>query len=1172
MNELLELDNETDELQGQMYWRSLDEYSQSPELLEKIEQEFPGYDPDELLNMSRRKFMKLAGASMALAGLSLTGCRRWPKEKVVAYNSRPEGTLPGVPEMYASMTQRGGVAHGVFVTSFDGRPINVGGNPLHPIVGDPKRHAEGTFKMGAADAFTIASILDMYDPDRSRSVIEYTGLGQERRGRRSSWESFASAFAAADPNRRIAVLSEANSGPAFADAKKNFLKKFPNASWTTWEPLHRDSEIEGSKLAFGKPLRCQYDTSKAMVFGLFDNNFFGEHPAGAKHARGWSGNRRSCDEGVMSRVYAAGPSLEQTSASADVHIQVKPSTIATMLEALAIKVGVKGFKSTISLPDAEQYFIKNLAKDLKKYKGEGKSIVAVGKAQPAEVHALAWSINDTLGNIGKTVSLSEEPAGENGPYIDGIARLTQQMNDGEVDTLLILGGNPVFDAPADLNFAEAMNNIESRIHLAHYVNETSVASDWHLNEAHYLECWGDGRAWDGTLCLQQPIILPLFGGKSAIELLAMLSGDEATEGYDLVRRSWTEFIGAGEYDVATSAWPGGPIDTSAEQAWRAAVHDGLLTGTAWPVTAEKTKAARGTNVSVETDNMQLSFRQCSKAYDGRYANNGWLQEIPELISKITWDNPAWISVEDAVENDIKNGDVVEITVKFDNGEEGKLECAAMVTPGQAPGVLVLTLGLGRTEGGRICQGVGFNTYKLRGTTTQGSVYSASLRKTGMTHPLATTAIHHLIDTSKLDKNWQSGGKDRDGTDATAAWSLDKRTGKKPGDEGKIIKQASLEQYKKDLLKPGQRSFANDDAHGDLSLQLYEPPMVDHFTERAVELKKRAEEMVERGELDPELIEDWEPALQFNDKHAWGMTIDLTACMGCSACVIACQSENNIPIVGKDQVMMSREMHWGRIDTYFRGKPGATRNFKIKGEDPKKAKVMDAVHLPVSCLHCENAPCEQVCPVAATVHDTEGLNTMVYNRCIGTRYCSNNCPYKVRRYNYFDYHSKLDSGSFRTTGKPGGISNKPWLKMPDTQPNAVIDQIRRMVFNPDVTVRMRGVMEKCTYCTQRISRAKIEAKARWAEHKTAVEALPEGPEKQKQLAAIEDYPYVKEHDIVTACAAACATEAISFGNLNDPTTKVSQLQNKNKRAYKLLEELNARPRTQHLGLVRNPVKA
>ena len=1130
-----------DQPQGRAYWRSLQEYADSPELREAIEQEFPGYDPDELLSMSRRKFMKLAGASMALAGLTLTGCRRWPKEKVVAHNARPEGTLPGVPETYASMTQRGGVARGVFVTSFDGRPIHVAGSPLDPICGDPERYAKGSLRIGAADSFTTASILDLYDPDRSRSVVHRANDQRKR----SDYQSFFAAMKAVE-GKKVAVLSEANHGPAFADTKKRFLKKFPGATWATWEPLHRDNEVRGAQAAFGKPIRGQYDTSKALTLACFDTDFLHDHPAAAKHARGWAQLRRSCDDPKrpkMSRVYAAAPTLSPTLSSADVHLQAKPSTIASMIDKLALAVGVPDVTANPQLAPEEETFIELLAKDLKAHRSQ--SLVVIGPQQPVSVHALVWSINQKLGNLGHTIALTDEPAGHEPLCVDAVSGLVDQMNAGEVEALLILGGNPVFDAPADLDFAQALAKVGLSAHLAAYDNETSQACDWHLNAAHALECWGDGRGWDGTLCLQQPLIEPLFGGKSAIEVLAALAHDDATAGYDLVRRAWSAPLQNGKYDPKAGTWAG-----DGEKAWRAAVHDGLLPGSAFATiyTTPGRAAATGESIT-HSDYYQVAFRADPKVYDGRYANNGWLQEAPETITKVTWDNPAWVSVKDAQDLGIENGDVIKVTV-----DDRSLDVAAFIVPGQAPGVVVLTLGQGRTAGGRIANGVGFNPYVLRSTTTQSSTASAKVKRTGQRHPIATTSVHHLIDTDQLDHA---------GTDKIAKYGLDKRVGKKPGEEGILIKQTSFKDYKAYLKKlkddPKEKSFAQDDAHGDVTLQLYDPPLAEAFAKRAAELKQAAEEKVAGGELDASLVEGWEPAEQFNDKHAWGMTIDLTSCLGCNACVIACQSENNIPIVGKDQVMMSREMQWLRIDSYFRGKPTATRNFKLEGEDSKKADVMDAVHMPVTCVHCENAPCEQVCPVAATVHDTEGLNTMVYNRCIGTRYCSNNCPYKVRRYNYFDFHSKLDSPSFRNTGKPGGISNNPWLKMPDQQPGDVIDQVRRMVFNPDVTVRMRGVMEKCTYCTQRIQRAKIEAKARWAQAKTAGKP-------------VEDYPYVEDGGVVTACQGACPTEAIQFGNLNDPAAKVAQLQNKNKRSYKLLEELNSRPRTQHMGLVRNPVKA
>jgi molybdopterin-containing oxidoreductase family iron-sulfur binding subunit len=1108
-----------DDLQGRPYWRGLQQLADSPEVREQIAREFPDYDPDELLSLSRRKFMKLAGASMALAGLTLTGCRRWPMEKVVAHNARPEGIIPGVPETYASMLGRGGVAHGLFVTSFDGRPIHVAGSPLHPISGDPARYdgGKGRLKVGSADPYTLASILDLYDPDRSRSVIQRTGAGENRDAQRSDWDAF---FAAMDlEGKRVAVLSEANLGPTFLDTKKRFLEKVPGATWNTWEPLHRDAEIEGTMRAFGRPVRPQFQLAEAQVLACFDSDLLSDHPAANKHARDWAKLRRSCDDQDnprMSRVYATGPALTPTLSSADIHLQVKPAVVSVLLEALAREVGVAGLAGDVSLEEQQAKFVKALAKDLKAH--QGRSLVTVGPTQPASVHALAWSINAKLGALGQTVSFTPEPLADDGMAVDGIRSLVQRMNGGEVDVLLILGGNPVYDAPVDLDFADALANVGTTVHLAQYDNETSRACDWHVNEAHYLEAWGDGRAWDGTICLQQPLILPLWNGKSAIEVLARLAGDEAVEGYDLVRRAWSAPLRAPQYDVASSAWVGGMTNTAPEKAWRTAVHDGLLPDTAWPAENVSANAAQNATVPVGHDAMQVVFRTDPKTYDGRYANNGWLQELPEPITKVAWDNPAWVSVTDAKDHGWKNGDVLKITV-----DGRSLEVAAMLTPGQAPGTVILTLGQGRTAAGRIGSRVGFNAYALRATGAQGAAYKAEVTKTGQTHALATTSEHHLIDPTKLENN---------GSGWVAEYGLNKRTGKKPGDEGYLIKQSSFDDY---LKNP---NFANDDAHADLKLQLYDAPLAEQFAERAERLKAEHPEAVEAG---------WEVVAQFNDRHAWGMTIDMTACTGCSACVVACQSENNIPVVGKDQVIMSREMQWLRVDSYFRGDPEQVSSDKL-----------DAVHMPLTCVHCENAPCEQVCPVAATVHDTEGLNTMVYNRCIGTRYCSNNCPYKVRRFNYFDYHAKLETDDFRPNRRAGGIQNKPWLKMPDQQPNDVIDQVRRMVFNPDVTVRMRGVMEKCTYCTQRISRARIEAKARWAEAKAAGKT-------------VEDYPYVEDGAVVTACQAACPTEAISFGNLNDPKSKVAQLQNlkKTPRAYGLLPELNTRPRTKHLGLVRNP---
>ncbi|MEL7089234.1 MAG: molybdopterin dinucleotide binding domain-containing protein, partial [Planctomycetota bacterium] len=401
----------------------------------------------------------------------------------------------------------------------------------------------------------------------------------------------------------------------------------------------------------------------------------------------------------------------------------------------------------------------------------------VGPSQPASVHALAWSINAVLGNLNKTVTLTEEPAAEEALCVDAIADLVEKMNAGEIDTLLILGGNPVFDAPADLDFAAALKNVKTTAHLALYDNETSNACDWHLPEAHYLECWGDGRAWDGTLCLQQPLIEPLFGGKSPIEVLATLAGDDTTAGYDLVRRAWSAALKAGRYDVKAGRWASG---AGSEKAWRAVVHDGLLAGSGFEPIRTAPGRAAATGISVTRADMQIAFRADPKVYDGRFANNGWLQELPETITKITWDNPAWVSIKDAQAMGLENGDVIKITV-----DGRSLDVAVFVVPGQAPGVIALTLGQGRTAGGRVAEGVGFNTYTLRTTDSRNTVVSAQVEKTGQTHPLAVTSIHHLIDTGRLDQA---------GTDAVAEYGLNKRIGKKVGDEGILIKQASLAEY------------------------------------------------------------------------------------------------------------------------------------------------------------------------------------------------------------------------------------------------------------------------------------------------------------------------------------------------------------------------------------------
>jgi molybdopterin-containing oxidoreductase family iron-sulfur binding subunit len=1118
------LKSNDDQSAGRQYWQSLNEYANGPEVRAKLSEEFPSYDPDELLSMSRRKFMQLAGASMALAGLTLTGCRRWPKEYVVPHNARPEGTMPGVPETYASMTQRGGVAHGLFVESVDGRPVYLAGNPMVPGDGDPQAYEQKKIKVGPTDAYTSASILSMYDPDRSRSVMK--AGGENKTYTRQTWENFAKEFSQA---KKLAVLSEANAGPSFQAIKKQFLEANPDATWTTWEPLNRDNELLGAQRAFGSAMRPIYDLRQAKVLAMFDSDLLTAHPAQLSHMRGWAEARRKLDDKnkpSMSRVYAVGPTLTNSSSNADEHLQVKPSHVAAMLDALAVELGVPGIDSSGKLEAMQQAFVERLAKDLDKHRLN--SLITVGPSQPPAVHALAWAINSHLGSLGTTVKFVQEPEFDGKSQVDKLAELVEKIDAGEVDGLLILGGDPAYNAPADLDVAAALAKVKTTAHLSVYANHTSSLCRWVLPEAHFLECWGDGRAWDGTICLQQPIIEPLFEGKSPIEVLAMLTDNAPAKGYDLVRSAWAGALGS-NYDQKTSRFAGGQ---STEKAWREAVHNGLLPDSGYAEASAGNASARATGVNNTSAGYELSFRADPRVYDGRYANNGWLQELPEPMTKVAWDNPVWLSVADGKKLKVGNGDVVKITV-----DDRSIEAAAYLMPGQAPGCVIMTLGQGQTAGGRIAPGVGFDAYPIRTRpAANGSMdvlFDVQIEKTGKTHALATTSDHHLIDLDHL-------GKGEKGTDSVAAWGMKKRLGT-VGDshQGYLLKRANLDEYL------GNRDFATEGAHGDLSLQLYDPPLKDDFEAQREKILA----------ANPDAPEGWDPPDAFNMPHAWGMSIDMTTCTGCSACIIACQSENNIPIVGKDQVMMSREMHWLRIDTYFR------TSKKVGPSDPGavSSENLDVVHMPMMCVHCENAPCEQVCPVAATVHDTEGLNTMVYNRCIGTRYCSNNCPYKVRRFNYFDYHSKLETDMFRNSGKPGGIANMPWLKFPDQQQVDVIDQVRRMVFNPDVTVRMRGVMEKCTYCTQRIARAKIDAKADWAKAKTA---NPDGDH--------PDYPHVEDGAIVTACQGACPTQAITFGNLNDPNSAVTE-KHANDRSYQLLSELNSRPRTRHMALVRNPNK-
>ena len=983
-------------------WRSLEDLADTPEFREMVEREFPTFLDELATPASRRQFLRIMGASMAFAGL--TACR-WPQEEIVPFAYRPEGYVPGVPLQFATALEMGGAALGLLVTSWDGRPIKVEGNPVHPA------------SLGATNAWAQASILDMYDPDRSQAIA--------RRGVEGvpSWEELAAFLREratalrAGGGRGLVVLSESSSSPTLAVLRDQLLAAFPQARWVEWEPASRDDARTGSALAFGAPHRTHLRLDRAEVIVSLGDDFLFEHPAGVRHQRDRTRSRRA-EGAAIGRLYAIESGYSVTGANADHRIALRPDELPAFAGCLAAEVvlnlGVPLPAGGEGLRPALERFLNHplmgtsvwtVAREL--VVRRGRSIVTAGPRQRPEVHALVHVLNAALGNAGVTVAYTREPDEARPPHAAAVRALAADLSAGLVDTLVVLGGNVVADAPADLDMPRALARARHSIHLSLHANETSRACAWHVPRQHAFESWGDCRAWDGTVSIVQPLIEPLFGGKSPIEMISALLGEEA-RGYDLVRRT---FAG------------GGVID---EVAWRRALHDGVVPGTAWPeVLPPIVDASWGTSLvdRVLSERppaegaLQVLFTPDPSVYDGRFANNGWLQELPDPLTKLTWDNAALLAPVTGAALGLTTGDVVRLSA-----EGRSIEIPIFLLPGHAPGCATLPLGYGSASG-RVGGGVGVDVTPLR-TTGAFHVATASVQRTGRKHRLATTQDHFVIDPL--------GGRERAERSAI------------------LVRE----------IAPGEVVAAP--VHGEERAEVTEPPQLHR-------------EFAYPG-------------------HKWGMAIDLDACVGCNACMVACQAENNVPVVGKDEVARGREMHWIRVDRYFQGSPAAP----------------DVVFQPMTCHHCENAPCEPVCPVAATLHDREGLNVMVYNRCVGTRYCSNNCPYKVRRFNWFNNHEE----------------DSPLLQM---------------VYNPEVSVRGRGVMEKCTFCTQRIEAVKIRAKN----------------ERRK----------IEDGEIVPACAQACPSEAIVFGDLNDPGSRVRRLQD-GPRAYALLEELNTRPRLRYLAKIRN----
>ncbi len=1004
---------------GPQFWRSLEELAATPEFEEMLHREFPrqasewpgsgqGDDPESADGLSRRRFLQLSSASLALAGL--TACTRQPLEKIVPYVKQPEELIPGVPLYFASVATLGGYATGVLVESHMGRPTKIEGNPEHPS------------SLGATDALTQAEILGLYDPDRSQVITYLNGI--------ATWQAFQEAIAKVLTAQRglqgegVRLLTGAIGSPALADQIQKFLALYPRARWHVWEPAGRGNAEAGARAAFGQPAEAHYDLAKADIVLALDSDFLTQGPGCVRYARDFADRRRLLGEArEMNRLYVVESTPSLTGAMADHRLALAPSEIGALVVELAAALGAGGAPAAVRGPSAgaeRAPWLAAVARDLQAHRG--RSLVIAGDALPPAAHAVVHAINAALGNAGATV-LCTEPIAARPADGASLAELATDIRGGRIDFLVFLGTNPVYDAPADYQFADLIQKVPLRVHHGLYQDETAEYCHWHVPQAHWLESWGDGRAHDGTAAIQQPLIEPLYGGKSALELVAALNGEEAS-GLDLVKAYWQGRIAPG--DAADS-----------EAAWRRTLHDGVVRETAplGKAVAVDGGAVAGANEELAaapaaSDALELAFRPDPAVGDGRHANLGWLQELPRPLTKLTWDNALMVAPALAERLGLETEDVAQVWVHSVGGTRG-LKAPVWVMPGQAERAVTLHLGYGRWRAGRVGNGVGVNAYALRTSGAPWTLSGVEIARTGERHRLVSTQMHQNIEAENVEG------------EAAARRHL--------------VRVGTLGEY---AARP--------------------------------EFAREMEHHVEDVSLNPE---------HPYTGYAWGMAVDLNACTGCNACVVACQAENNIPVVGKEQVAMGREMHWIRIDRYFAGDL----------DHPA------AYHQPVMCQHCEQAPCEVVCPVAATVHSAEGLNDMVYNRCIGTRYCSNNCPYKVRRFNFLAWNK---------------------IEPNDARSSPVLELLR----NPDVTVRFRGVMEKCTYCVQRINAAKIASER----------------ESRK----------VRDGEIRTACQQSCPTQAIVFGDVNDAESQVSKWKAE-PRNYGILTELNTRPRTTYLARVRNP---
>lgn len=981
------------------YWRSIENRERTENYVKSISDEFREGD-SEISGVDRRNMLKLMGASLAFAGVGIA-CRR-PSEKILPYTKAPEEIVPGIPNYFATARPSALGATGLVVESHEGRPTKVEGNAEHPV------------NRGTASIHDQASVLELYDPDRSRMVMK-----DQAPATWSEWETFSQAHFTEYANTRgegLAFLLNGEDSPTATRLQKEILAKYSKAQFFAYDPLALTNTNAGAELAFGVGNRVLPNFENAKVILTLQADPFMWGAGALANARGFAVNRRvynAADASKMNRLYSVEATFSVTGTNADHRLRLAASDSLDFLRLLASELGLAAFSSSKNI-DAK--FVKALAKDLAQ--NASRSLIVVGETQDASVHALAHVINHALKGLNQTYRVIK--ANNIDASSSSIAKLVKKLNEGEIRTLVCLDVNPVYASAGAIGFSKALAKANTIIHLGLYQDETAQLAHWHLPMSHFLESWGDTRAYDGTTSVIQPLIAPLHGGRSTIEILAQVLNIGVKKGHDLVKQTWA-------------------MD---DKAWRKVVHDGVFSNSAFASSSSVPKMPSFKSEKTSSaDNIELVFQYDYKVLDGRLANLGWLQELPDAITKSTWDNVLLVSPALAKQMGIKSrvadrtyrADVLSVKVAGN-----KIELPAFIVPGIADYSVIAFLGYGRKNAGTVGNDVGVDVYPILPVDDSKYVSGVKLARTGESVKIATTQEQFAMNGDAIQD--------------IKTLSLQKRD---------PARENTVSGYQKD---PGY-------------------------------IKKPSTE---------QMTDAW----QYTG-NKWGMVIDLTSCIGCNACVTACQSENNIPVVGKTQVMRSRSMHWIRVDRYFTGDV----------ESPQ------SISQPVPCMHCENAPCEPVCPVAATVHDKEGLNTMAYNRCVGTRYCGNNCPYKVRRFNYLDFSHSGDM----------------YVDPLDRERNILL----QMQKNPDVTIRYRGVMEKCTYCTQRIQEAKMDARRKG-----------------------EDVNAIKDGAVTPACAQTCPTQAITFGNLNDEDSRVSKLKLTD-RHYDLLGELNTRPRTSYLAKLRNP---